>query len=128
MTGIEYREQYDEAYIRKLLQSLAKLGSGTVMLTGVSLEDDKTGVMGYDTVKQEYFCYQNNRIPASFHGTGDLFSSTLIGALMKGKSWHDAVKIAADYTAETIRVTMEDPKQPWYGVNFEQTLHMISNL
>ena len=44
---------------------------------------------------------------------------------MRGNSWEDAVKIAADYTAQTIQVTLQDPKKPWYGVNFEQTLPLI---
>ncbi|MCR5161849.1 MAG: pyridoxamine kinase [Lachnospiraceae bacterium] len=125
MTGIGYRTEYDEAYIRQLLQALAGLGAKTVMLTGVSLAEGKTGVMVYDTGRNEYYSYQNTRIPASYHGTGDLFSSTLVGALMRGSSWQDAIKTAADFTAETIRVTMEDPKQPWYGVNFEETLKLI---
>ena len=122
MTGNEYRETCDEAYVKKLLQDLTALGAKTVMLTGVSLSEGKTGVMGYDTGKKEYFVYQNDLVPAAYHGTGDLFSSTLLGALMRGDSWEDAIKTAADYTAETIRVTLKDPKKPWYGVNFEETL------
>lgn len=41
---------------------------------------------------------------------------------MHGKDWKDAMRIAADYTAHTIKVTMNDPKKPWYGVNFEETI------
>ena len=125
MTGIPYRETYDEGYIRELLLALAALGPKTVLLTGVSLKEGKTGVMGYDTGRKEFFSYQNDRVPASYHGTGDLFSSTLVGALMRGDSWQEAIKTAADYTAETIRVTMCDPKKPWYGVNFEETLPLL---
>ena len=122
MTGAEYKEEYDESYIRDLLQKLTGLGAKTVALTGVSLSEGKTGVMGYDTVKKEYFSYQNDRIPISYHGTGDVFSSTTVGALMNEISWKDSLKIAADYTAHTIDVTRNNPKQPWYGVDFEATL------
>ena len=38
---------------------------------------------------------------------------------MNGFDWKEAMAIAADYTAECIRITMEDPTKPWYGVNFE---------
>ena len=41
---------------------------------------------------------------------------------MRGKSWQDAMRIAADYTAHTIRVTLDNPEKPWYGVDFEKTL------
>ncbi len=122
MTGMEYREEYDGAYIRELLSRLNALGAKISVLTGVSLEKGKTGVMGYDREKDEYFVYQNRRIEASYHGTGDLFSSVCVGELMRGSTWQDAMRTAADYTAHTIEVTLRNPKQPWYGVDFEATL------
>ena len=122
MTGMPYKEQYDEAYVKELLQKLAALGAKTVVLTGVSLSEGKTGVMGFDTEKQTYFTYQNDRVPAAYHGTGDIYSSVVVGALMRGISWQDAVRIAADYTARTIEVTLENPAKPWYGVDFEATI------
>ena len=122
MTGMDYREIYDESYIRELLSRLNALGAKVSVLTGVSLKEGKTGVMGYDRASGEYFLYQNDRIDASFHGTGDLFSSTCVGEMMQGKTWQEAMKIAADYTAHTIEVTLRNPKKPWYGVDFEATL------
>lgn len=128
MTGMEYREEYDEAYVRELLSRVVNLGARISVLTGVSLSEGKTGVMGYDRDKDEYSVYQNDKVDATFHGTGDLFSSTMIGEIMHGKDWKDAMRIAADYTAHTIAVTMNDPKKPWYGVNFEETIPYLVNL
>lgn len=128
MTGTEYREQYDEAYIKDLLAKVVNLGARISVLTGVSLSEGKTGVMGYDRDKDEYCVYQNDKVNAIFHGTGDLFSSTMIGEIMHGKDWKDAVRIAADYTAHTIDVTMKDPKKPWYGVNFEETIPYLVSM
>ena len=122
MTGTEYREEYDEAYIKELLGKLIDLGTKTAVLTGVSLSEGKTGVMGYDSEAGEYFSYQNDKVDALYHGTGDLFASVTIGAIENGLSWEQAFKLAADYTAETIRVTLDNPKKPWYGVDFESTI------
>ena len=122
MTGMEYKETYDEAYIKEMLSRLNEFGARISVLTGVSLEEGKTGVMGYDRDKDEYYIYQNDRVDATYHGTGDLFSSTVVGEIMRGKTWQDALAIAADYTAHTIEVTLEDPDKPWYGVDFERTL------
>ena len=122
MTGMEYREEYDEAYIREMLGKLVEFGAKITVLTGVSLEEGKTGIMGYDRENDEYYLYQNRRIDATYHGTGDLFSSTCVGALMCGKDWKEAMRIAADYTAHTIEVTLENPEKPWYGVDFERTI------
>lgn len=122
MTDTEYKEEYDEAYIKDLLDKLAQLGSKIVVLTGVSLSEGKTGIMGYDTEKKEYFSYQNDAVGAKYHGTGDIFSSVAVGAYMNDLSIRDALAVAADYTALTIKKTLENPKKPWYGVDFETTI------
>lgn len=122
MTDTEYREEYDESYVRELLSKLNAFGARVSVLTGVSLEQGKTGVMGYDREADEYYLYQNKRIDAVYHGTGDLFSSTCVGAMMAGCDWKESMRIAADYTAHTIEVTLENPEKPWYGVDFEKTL------
>ena len=129
MTGAEYKEHYDEQYVKDLLQKLIALGTKTAILTGVSLSEGKTGAMGFDSTTGEYFVYQNDRIPAAYHGTGDIFSSVVVGALMRGLSRVDAIKIAADYTANTIALTMNNPDKPWYGVDFEATIpELVSEL
>lgn len=128
MTGLEYREEYDIGYIKDLLAGLNDLGAEVSVLTGVSLENGRTGVMGYDRKTGEYYSYQNRRIDTAYHGTGDLFSSTCVGEIMKGKDWRDAMRIAADYTARTIEVTLENPEEPWYGVDFEATIPELIGL
>ncbi len=122
MTGTEYRETYDEAYVKDLLLKLSKLGAKVSILTGVSFEAGKTGVMGYENATGEFSYYCHEKLPRSYHGTGDVFSSTCVGAMMGGKPWQEAVKVAADYTAECIRLTMADPEGRFYGVNFEQAI------
>lgn len=122
MTGIEYKAEYDEEYVKAMLKALTGLGAKIAVLTGVSLEEGKTGVMGYDSEKDEFFYYSHKKHSRSYHGTGDIFSSTCIGAIMNGFSWKDAARIAADYTSECIRITAEDPASNDYGVNFESVI------
>jgi len=129
MTGMEYRNVYDEDYVKEMLKRLCDLGAKISILTGVGFEEDKTGVMGYDKEKNEYHYYCHEKLPVSYHGTGDIFSSTCVGAMMSGLDWKEATKVAADYTAECIRLTLEDPAKPWYGVNFEQAIpYLIKRL
>ena len=128
MTGTEYREEYDEAYVKELLIKLNEFGARISVLTGVSLEEGKTGVMGYDRESDEYFLYQNVKVDAVYHGTGDLFSSVCVGEMMRGKDWKNALRIAADYTAHTIKCTLNNPKEPWYGVDFEATIPALLSM
>lgn len=125
MTDTEYKENYDEAYVKDLLMKLADLGAKITVLTGVSFEEGKTGVMGYEKETGEYFYYTHDKLAKSYHGTGDIFASTCVGAMMRGKSWKDALVLAANYTAECIRLTMEDPEGRSYGVNFEQAIPFL---
>ena len=39
-----------------------------------------------------------------------------------GNSMEKALKIAVDYTVETIRISAQDPDCPSYGVRFESAL------
>ncbi len=122
MTDTEYKEVYDEAYVLDLLHKLAGLGAKTVVLTGVSLSEGKTGIYGLETATGRTFIYQNDKVDAAYHGTGDLFSSVTVGAAVQGLPLEEAFRIAADYTAQTIEVTLKNPEKPWYGVDFESTL------
>ncbi|MBQ4492328.1 MAG: pyridoxamine kinase, partial [Deltaproteobacteria bacterium] len=112
MTGATYREDHDESYIKDLLMRLNAFGAKISVLTGVCLEPGKIGVMAYERASDTYFTYQRPRIDAVYHGTGDLFSSTCIGEIMRGVPWRDALKIAAEYTAHTMEVTLQNPAKP----------------
>ena len=127
MTDTEYKEEYDEAYVLELLDKLSKLGAKKVVLTGIGLSDGKTGVYGLDTETGEKIIYQNDRVDASYHGTGDIFASVAVGAITRGLKLEDAFKIAADYTADTIKATLDNPAEPWYGVDFETTIPKLVN-
>ncbi len=120
MIGMEYKESYDETYIKEMLQKLAKLGAKISILTGVGFKEGTTGAMGYDRDSNEYFYYKHEKIDVSFHGTGDIFASTFVGSIANGLTWKEALPIAADYTAKCIQLTLDDKNGRWYGVNFEE--------
>lgn len=122
MTGMEYKTSHDEAYIKEMLIKLSELGARISVLTGVAFDEESIGVMGYDSEKDEYYYYKHKRIPALYHGTGDVFASTLVGSLANGLTWQESIPIAADYTAECIQLTIEDEKGREYGVNFEEAI------
>lgn len=121
MTDSEYKTKYDLNYIKEILKKLCSLGCKKAVLTGVTMGSEY-GVMGYDSTKNTYFSYAHEKLPKSYHGTGDVFSSTCVGALANGKTLEQAIKIAADYTVECIRITSADPDSNDYGVDFERAV------
>ena len=119
LTGVEYKESYDKAYVDLLISKLSEICKGTIIITGVSYDDKEINVVIADNGEQTP--YVHRRISKSFHGTGDIFSSAFVGAYMQGKSMFDAVQIASDYTVECIENTVDDESH-WYGTKFETAL------
>ena len=118
---------YDENYIKQMLKKLTDLGSPKAVLTGVSFDDEKLGVYCYDAEKDEYFYYYTEKLPVSFHGTGDVFASTLCGALTNSGNLANSLEIAVDYTVESIKKTMQNSEHNWYGVDFESAIPYLIN-
>ena len=112
-------EDYDEAYIADLIKKLAALGAKKVILKGVGYRKGQCGVISYDSLTGEKTEYFHELIPVKFHGTGDIFASVAFGALIRGKSIAEAVRLAADFTVLSIKKTMEHEDHNWYGVDFE---------
>lgn len=122
MLGIPYNPNYDEAYIRDVLKRLTALGTRRAALTGISFTPDKIGVYSYDSETDTYFSYFNEKLPASFHGTGDVYASAALGAMMRGISIEDSLALAVDFTLECMKKTLADENHRFYGVNFEEAL------
>lgn len=118
----EYKDgPYTEDYIKDLLKKLSKICDNKIVLTGVHFDNENLGVATYD-VKNNIIEYAfSKRIEGMYHGTGDIFGSALIGALLNGEKLRDAAQIAVDYTASSIQKTAIAKTDIRFGVNFEET-------
>ena len=125
LTGIEYRETYDRAYIDRLMTALHALGTKTVVLTGVGFHPAETGVMISESGVLSY--YSHRRLSQNCHGTGDVYASAFVGALMKDLDAYTAAKIAADSTLLCMENTRGDQDHT-YGVKFEPMLGTLMDM
>ena len=125
LTGIEYKEEYDRAYIDRILQALLALGCKNVIFTGVSYREGYTGVVVFENGQYSY--YEHEKIAGGCHGTGDIYASAFVGALIRGKSAFDAAKIAASYVLECIKTTQKLDNH-WYGAAFEPAIPTLIEL
>ena len=119
LVGEPYLEQYDEAYILNILNKLHDLGSKDVVLTGVSYRDGYIGIASL--IKGEYHYYEHKKIAKSYHGTGDVYTSSFLGAYLKNHDILKSIELAAEFVVASISNTLDDPNHD-YGVKFEPLL------
>ncbi len=129
MLGKEYKEgPYTKEYIEDIVNALHKeMGCKKIVLTGVYFDNDKLGAVSYDATKDELIYSLSEKIEGFYHGTGDVFGSALLGALLNDFSLSDSTQIACDFVCECIRKTQQAGTDVRFGVNFEQTIPMLIN-
>jgi len=125
LTDTEYKESYNKEYIDSIIEKLCASGCKNIILTGISYNSQKTGIIIYENNNSLY--YEHDLLPNSCHGTGDIYASAFAGALVREKCAFDSAKIAADYTVECIKATAEEDNH-WYGAKFEPVLSKLINM
>ncbi len=121
--GEAYRPgPYSHAEINRLVRVLADLTGGDIVLTGVYFDEQTLGAATKAAAEREIQYVLRPRVPGMYHGTGDVYASALLAAVMRGFSLSAAAGIAADYTVQSINTTKEMDKDLRYGVNFEYNL------
>ncbi len=119
---------YDEDYIVSMLKELGDLGPDKVVLTGVTFDEDKLGAASYNKTTGEINYYFQDKIEGYYHGTGDVFGSALIAALMNDKTIEEAMKIAVEFTVGCIQRTKIAGTDVKYGVDFENEIPNLIRL
>ncbi len=120
LTGTAYRPDFTLDDLKGLLRRLLELGAKQAILTGVDFGGGRCGVLTADG------SYALPRLENGRPGTGDLFASACVGALVQGRTLLDAAAIGADFVAESIRQTLRDPDARWYGTSFERALPFLA--
>lgn len=124
MCEYPYKDNYDEDYIKSLINELRKYTDAQIVLTDVGFKKEETGVYIFNG--KEYKHYAHKKLGDGYHGTGDVFSSSFVGAYLKNKDVYTSAKLAADYVYRCIENTIGDDSH-WYGVKFEPLLSDFAN-
>ena len=115
LTDVPYKEDYDETYIKNIINKLIELGAKKIALTGIAYKKEMTGVVVYDGNGYQHFTHK--KINKSYHGTGDVYASTFLGAYLGNNDLIKSTKIAADFVVKAIENTLDDPSHN-YSVKF----------
>ena len=113
---------------RRLVDALVAKGAKHVVLKGIQREGETSirnfvGGEGMDTVE-----VHNEYVPYLLHGTGDLYASCLMAAVMAGRSLEEAVRFAGDFVHDAMIVSAQQPAFQARGVSFEPLLGKVCEL
>lgn len=111
---------------KSLVARLSELGPRYVTVTGVELADGKIANIGYDRERGEYWRVDCNYVPASYPGTGDIFTSVMVGAMLGGDSLPMAIERATRFLEIAIRTTFSYGSDTRYGVMLESCLSWLT--
>ena len=111
---------------RRTAEALSRGGERSVVLTGVSLAQGRTGAACFDRDAGETIFIQTDFVARAFHGTGDLFASVLTGALVRGDSLRDAAAKAAEFVRLCAAHTAPQDLPAREGIDFEPLLGALT--
>ncbi|WP_243111203.1 pyridoxamine kinase [Acutalibacter sp. 1XD8-33] len=118
LLGTPYQEgEMTPEEVGALLGALRARGPKLAVLTGVRC-GGKLGSASMDAAGKMEMCLLEE-IPGSYHGTGDLFASTLVGGLLNGMTLGKACRLATEFTHQVIVTTREKSKDIRFGPKFE---------
>ena len=123
----DYPKTMDHQMIKSWLLRLAGKGPDTVIITSVPLQTapNQTAVVAYNKSTNRFWKVHCDYIPAMYPGTGDIFTSVLIGSLLQGDSLPIALDRAVQFVSMAIRASFGYGYPTREGVLIE---HILENL
>lgn len=118
----------DDDTAKRMIEGLLAKGAKNVVLKGIQREGEtciRNFVAGENC---ELFEAKNEYLPYMLHGTGDLYCSCLLAAIMAGKSLQEAVAFAGDFVHDAMIVSSKQPDFKERGVSFELIIGKIADL
>lgn len=108
--------------LRAMTEKLAALGAKQVVITSVPAGENEIKVVSFDSVTGEYAERTTPRIPFTTCGTGDLFTSVVTGALLRGETLAAASALAMRFVSRVMEFTLASGSDPREGVIVEPCL------
>ncbi len=120
-------ENIPDEEAKRLVDALIAKGAKTVVLKGIQRGDGLIrNFVG--TAAGDFFEVNNEFLPYMLHGTGDLYCSCLLAAVMAGRTLREAVAFAGDFTHDAMIVSSKQPEFQARGVSFEPLIGKVAAL
>jgi len=124
LLGEKYELKVPEEKIKKWLIRLSEMGPKTVIITSVPAAqgEKKTSVIAYNREDGRFWKVSCVYIPAHYPGTGDAFTSVIVGSLLQGDSLPIALDRGVQFITAAIRASYGSKYPVKEGVLLERVL------
>jgi pyridoxine kinase len=120
-------ERIDITLLKSYLQRLCSLGPDICVITGIATVDGENINACYDKRTDEYWKIPFQFVDKRYPGTGDLFTSLLVGYLMNDKKLPEAIEEASRFVSLAVKETYEAGTPSREGVLFEKIMRELYN-
>ncbi|WP_160691882.1 pyridoxamine kinase [Clostridium sp. C2-6-12] len=124
----EIIDEIDDEKLLKLSKKLHGLGCENIIITSVPLKDkNKIGTSVYNGKKDLIELIVCDRIEKSYPGTGDIFTSVLIGSILNGFDLIESVKKSCKFVEKAIKTSSQYDYPTKEGVLLEKVLTTLND-
>ncbi len=125
----EFKTELSLAEIKDWALSLANRGPSIVIITSVPDSNNPlfTSVIAYNKKSNTFWKVSCKYLPANYPGTGDCFTSIVLGSLLKGESLPIAIDRAVWFLSLAIRSTFGHKNDSREGFFLEKVLQNINS-
>lgn len=128
----KYRPTISENEIKKWIFELSKTGPDIIIVTSVPEEknslDEFSNVIAFDKKNNIFWKTKCKLIPIFYPGTGDSFTSVLIGSLLQEDSLPRAIEKATNFINQCIRSSSKFDYPNREGILLEKMLPILNHI
>ncbi len=131
LLGEKYKETTTEEEVKDWLVRISEMGPKIVIITSVPDEkinefEKNMSVIAYNREDDVFWKVSCKYIPVSYPGTGDAYTSVLIGSLLQGDSLPAAIDRAMQFVTQCIKASYGFKYPSREGVLLERNLNTLN--
>lgn len=131
LLGEKYKETTTEEEVKDWLVRISEMGPKIVIITSVPDEkinefEKNMSVIAYNREDDVFWKVSCKYIPVSYPGTGDTYTSVLIGSLLQGDSLPVAIDRAMQFVTQCIKASYGFKYPSREGVLLERNLNTLN--
>lgn len=131
LLGEKYKETTTEEEVKDWLVRISEMGPKIIIITSVPDEkinefEKNMSVIAYNREDDVFWKVSCKYIPVSYPGTGDAYTSVLIGSLLQGDSLPVAIDRAMQFVTQCIKASYGFKYPSREGVLLERNLNTLN--